>query len=312
MDDVLKNIDIASLLEGNKNAQKRIGDQIVDAGETLGFFTISGYESILPADFIERSFDLSRAYFAKPDSVKLANEATEKMRFQGYEPPNDKDTKEAYIIGPERSADDARVKKGDKYHGANQWPADMPEFKAQFSDVTARMLDLSRHLNRALALGLDAPKDYFDQRSKDPMCALRMLHYAPSPAGEGRDGIAPHTDWGALSLLLQQDVSGLEVQRPDGTWFEVPARPDRIVVNLGELIARWTNDRLKATPHRVKPDVATDRYSIAFFLDMDAEAMIKTLSSCINNNKSSVYDPILVQSFIEQMHKRDYPTQDVA
>ena len=298
-------IDISSLYTGEEDAFFVVGKKIVRACETFGFFYLSGYD--IPKEKIDFWLRLSKRYFDKPIEFKDKNSIEYSDRFQGYEPQTSAESKEAYVLGPERAQDDPLVLAGEKYHGANVWPSEgagLDGWRIAMIDQMQSMLELARLINRALAVGLGVPRDYFDKGSDDPMYALRLLHYVPQ--SDERHGIADHTDWGALSLLIQGDVPGLEVLMPDGTWSLAVPIENTMIVNVGELVARWTNNRLKATRHRVRNLSGVDRYSMAFFLDMNHDAVIKPIETCVSNDNPAQYEPIIIRDFIDLMHKRDY------
>ncbi len=289
-------IDVNMFKNGNATQRSVIVQQIMSACETYGFFYIQNHG--IAIDQIEQAFAQSHLFFDRPLEFKNQYSIEKSDRFQGYEPQTITESKEAYVLGPERDTDDPLVQKGVKYHGANMWP-DLEGWKSVMSDQMHEMLDLAKLLNRALALGLGVSEDYFDRLSTDPMCALRLLHY---PAGQNRAGIEDHTDWGALSLLIQDDTPGLEILTKTEEWAVIPPVRDTIIVNIGEMVEIWTNGRFKATPHRVFNHSGRPRYSIAFFLDMDHDAILQP----VDKVEQSKYRPIRVSDFIDQMHERDY------
>lgn len=295
-------LDIAALYQENFDARQKIGLDLVEAAKEYGFFYIKN--TGLNRQLIEDVFKKSQTFFAQPAQYKKQYGIYFNNDFQGYEPQTSSESKEAYVLGPERSSNDSLVMCQKKYHGLNTWPEGLDRWRDTMLLQMQAMLDLARLLNRALALGLGVSEDYFDLKSKDPMYAFRLLHYPVSH--EDTLGIKPHTDWGALSLLIQDDTPGLEVLNANGNWIVVNPIPDTVVVNVGELVARWTNNRLKATQHRVRNLSNHSRYSIAFFLDMDHDAMIEPIETCVSDTYPRQYTPIRVSEFIDKMHRRDY------
>ena len=129
---------------------------------------------------------------------------------------------------------------------------------------------------------------HFDDFMRHPTCTTRLLHYPPQPAdaAPGQIGCGAHTDWGALTLLAQDEAGGLQVQTLDEGWIDVPPDSEVLVVNTGDMMPRWTNDRWRSTPHRVINRLSgRDRWSIAYFFDLDAEASIEPLPVCISANQ---------------------------
>jgi isopenicillin N synthase-like dioxygenase len=166
----------------------------------------------------------------------------------------------------------------------NRWPRDLPGFRAALLAYYAATSTLGAHLVRLLARSLGEPEDAFDDAYRGTSATMRLLHYPPRPVGaaDHQIGAGAHTDWGGITILAQDDVGGLDVQDATGTWLHALPVPGTFVINIGDLIARWTNERYHSTPHRVfNPAGARDRYSIACFYGPRDDAWIAPLPSCI-------------------------------
>lgn len=297
-------IDISALTTGDVFERRAVGDAVVAACREHGFFYATGHG--LRDDRRDAVFDDVTRFFALPSEIKNAVSVDKSEHFRGYEPPTDADSKEGFVMGREMPADDPRVVDGTPYHAPNAWPDGLDaDWRQRMQALFGEMLDLARLLNRGLALGLKLDEGYFDTLSDDPMAALRLLHYPPHCE---RPGIHEHTDWGALSVLFQNDVPGLQVRGRDGAWIDVPPMDGACVVNVGDLVARWTNDMLKSTPHRVVNRTGRDRYSVCFFLDMNYDAMIECLPGCADEHNPAKYAPVRVADYLDEMHRRDYGT----
>lgn len=163
-----------------------------------------------------------------------------------------------------------------------------------------------------IALSLDLDRTYFDHFASDPngICLCRAHHYPPTPpdaAGRTR-GVGAHTDFGALTLLLQDTVGGLEVlHKRTGTWHPVPPVDGAYVCNIGDLMQRWTNDRYKSTMHKViSPLTQTDRYSCAFFNDGALDMMVEPLPGCVAEGEKPKYEPLRVEEHIVKRYQQSY------
>ena len=140
-----------------------------------------------------------------------------------------------------------------------------------------------------------------------PTCTTRLLHYPPQPAdaAPGQIGCGAHTDWGALTLLAQDDAGGLQVRPAGGDWIDIAPRADAYVVNVGDMMQRWTNDRWVSTIHRVINRFAgRDRWSIAYFFDLDAEARIEPLPACVSADRPARYGALTAGEHLAEMYRR--------
>jgi isopenicillin N synthase-like dioxygenase len=187
--------------------------------------------------------------------------------------------------------------------GPNQWP-DLPGFRETMEAYVAALSDLARRL---LGIALDAAE--IEERSilrafDTPTTWLRLLHYPPQPPQSPDDlyGSAPHTDFGALTLLAQDAVGGLEVMTPQGDWLPAPYRAGSFVVNVGDMLHRLSNGRLRSTPHRVINRSGRERLSIPFFFDPHVHTLIAPLPG----TGAPKYDPIRFDAFLRHELEASY------
>ncbi|MEM7404128.1 MAG: 2-oxoglutarate and iron-dependent oxygenase domain-containing protein [Pseudomonadota bacterium] len=184
---------------------------------------------------------------------------------------------ESLMIMHEVAPDDPRY--GQPLQGPNQWPAELPAFRPAAVDYMARMSALARDLTRLIAIALGLPENALDAYFDQPTVWLRLLCYPPEPPGTPRDqfGAAPHTDYGFITLLAQDALGGLEVRRADGTWISATPIPDTFVVNVADMLSRWTGGRWRSTPHRVRNQADELRFSVPFFWDPSMDSLIEPL-----------------------------------
>lgn len=288
-------VDIAPLVGGGADGKIEAAKQISNACETTGFFYVINHG--VAADVIGGAVDAARRFFSLPIGQRQAvavnriNRGYMKMRevtVPGYEP----DLKETFELGIDLPADDPDVVAGKPLHGPNQWPA-LDGFRAPVMRYFDTVIDLGRTLLGAVAIALDEPEDFFAPMFERPIGSMRLLHYPPQASYAPREhGVAPHTDYGAITLLYQDETGGLEVQTRDGAWIGAPFLAHSFVVNIGDMMACWTNDRFTSNPHRVFNRAGRDRFSIPVFLIPQFDTKVTCIRSCQSPTNPPKYPPI--------------------
>ena len=265
---------------------------------------------------IAAMFGQTRRFFDLPLERKMALDIGHSRYNRGYEPLRGQkleseappDVKEGFYLGTELPEDDPRVAAGMFAHGPNQWPADLPGFRETLDAYFTQMTALSRLTMRALALSLDLPEDHFEHFCDDAVIHMKLLHYPPQPANPHPDekGCGAHTDWGAITYLLQDDAGGLQVWDADHGWIDAPPVSGAYVLNLGDLIARWTNDRFRSTLHRVINRSGRERYSVPFFFTGRPDHEVTCLSTCIGAGEAAKYAPTTTLEHLREMYEKSY------
>jgi isopenicillin N synthase-like dioxygenase len=167
----------------------------------------------------------------------------------------------------------------------NRWPDDPPELQETLTEYYAVIAELGRTLSRGFALALELPEQFFAAKLDRPTAILRLLHYPPvasvaDPGSLPPSGCGAHSDYGYLTILAQDDQGGLQVETQARHWVDVPPIEDAFVCNIGEMMALWTNNRFRATPHRVIRIAPGSRYSVPFFFHPNPDVLIETLPTC--------------------------------
>ncbi|MFJ8584389.1 isopenicillin N synthase family dioxygenase [Streptomyces sp. NPDC093595] len=255
-----------------------------EAARDVGFFHLTGH-GVSPAE-TERVLAVTRAFFALPEADRLAIANLRSPHFRGYTRVGHEltggrsDWRDQLDVGAERPA--PPIGPGDPPYlwleGPNQWPAALPELRSVVLAWQDRLAAVAHRLLRELLASLGAPGDFFDKDFADrPHLHTKLIRYpgsAPSGAGQG---VGAHKDYGFLTLLLQDEVGGLQVRSGDG-YIAVPPLPGAFVVNLGELLEIATEGYLSATDHRVvSPPGAVERFSVPFFYNPRLDAVIRTV-----------------------------------
>lgn len=301
---VLPVIDLRPYFEGtDKHAVAR---DIHAACTGTGFFYLTGHG--IPEALIEDVFDLMRTYFALPEEEKLKVDARHSPAFRGYFPLHGErldpaflpDLKEGFDMGRHVPEVHIGVEEGWPNHAPNRFPADPSDFQARAQAYYDRMNGLGQSLMRIFALSLDLPETWFDESVDHPFSILRMLHYPPQPVTATTDamGCGAHTDYGCFTILANDKNGGLEIQLVDGNWVHVPPREGCFVVNISDMMQRWTNDRYKSTVHRVKNVTGADRYSIPFFFDPNYNAVVECLPNCRESGRAPKYESIRAGDYL--------------
>jgi isopenicillin N synthase-like dioxygenase len=267
-------------------------------------------------DLIGSVFAQTKRFFALPLERKLEvdmdfspyHRGYEKLRGQTLESGTPPDVKEGFYLGNELPADDPRVIAKMFAHGPNQWPKNLPGFRETLDAYFAEMEKLCRLTMRALALALDLQEDFFEHFCDDAVQNLKILHYPPQAANPHPDekGCGAHTDWGAITYLLQDDVGGLQVWDTQRGWIDAPPVPGAFVLNLGDLIARWTNDRFRSTLHRVINASGRERYSVPFFFTGRPDHEVVCLPGCLAPNEIPKYAPTTTLGHLQEMLEKSY------
>jgi isopenicillin N synthase-like dioxygenase len=247
---------------GSVAERERLAVHVVGICHELGFFQLVGH-GIEPA-FVDRHIEFQRRFFALPEDVKAGIDKSRSPQFRGWERVGSEltggrvDHREQLDLStehPVRGLD--LLPPYLRLDGPNQWLPEevLPGFRAHMGEYFTRMSALADRLLDVISVGLGLPPDHLRRAFGDlPLSFVKLIDYPPTPTDEA--GVNPHHDAGFLTLLLQHDVGGLQVEAPDGGWIDVPPRRDAFVVNLGEMLQEMSGNYVVATTHRV---IATER-----------------------------------------------------
>ena len=307
-------IDVDRVDLGSTRAPE-IARAVDDAFRRTGFCYVAN--TGVEADLVGAVFDAARRFHALSDGAKQAIAINAFHR--GYIAPNTATNRsssvarvtrpnlsESLMVMHEVAPEDPFF--GKPLQGPNQWPDGLPGFREAVTAYQNAMTDFARRFTRLLALALGLPETYLDPHFERPTSWLRLLHYPPEPRGTPDDqyGAAPHTDYGFITFLVQDEHEGLEVRTRDGEWVSAPPLAGTFVVNVADLLARWTNDRWSSTPHRVRNRSGKDRYSVPFFWDMDMESEIGCLPTCRGPDNPPRHEPVRFADYLLPRLERNY------
>jgi isopenicillin N synthase-like dioxygenase len=316
-------IDIAPFRSGDAAAKAATAREFGDAFERIGFATIVGHG--IDEDLIRRAYDLAKRFFDLPLAEKLGASVRDRVKTRGYLPVGIEsvartrneapppDLCEALVFyAMHRDAPDAV---GEPVLGGNIYPVHPvglgAAYRAYFVAAHALVLDLMR----LSALALDLPEDYFAPHYDRMRGTLRTVFYPdqPEPPAPGQLRYGAHSDYGGLTVLRQDDApGGLQAQTRDGEWVDVRPTPGSFVINVGDLMARWTNDRWRSTLHRVMNPPreltgSTRRLSMVFFSGPNDDAVIECLPTC--RGDGARYAPVVARAYVQSKLDASMPAE---
>jgi len=210
------------------------------------------------------------------------------------------DLKETLDTGTEHGPDHPEVLAGTPLHGPNQFP-DLPGFRQAWTTYRAAVVEAALRMQRGLAMALGLEPGFFEDQPGETMYHLRAIHYPPMgrvTPEPGQLGCGAHTDYGTLTVLADDGVGGLQVRQRSAEWTDVVVPDGHLVVNLGDLMAIWTNDRWVSNPHRVVNPPDVDRYSSVLFVTPPFHLRIETLPTCRNIDGSTHHAPLVAGPYL--------------
>ncbi|CAN5644169.1 2-oxoglutarate and iron-dependent oxygenase domain-containing protein [soil metagenome] len=289
-------------------ASADVNEQFRAAYTEVGFAYLSGHD--IPQSLIDDVFAAAHEFHALPLSTKMKIELNEIHR--GFIPINTSTDRtstladvrkpnqsESFMMMREAGPRDADVLAGAYLAGENQWP-ELAGFRTRVVAYEQAMVRLAQRLTELVAVVVGDTERIVPRSFERPTTWLRLLHY-PSQSPTTPDdvyGSAPHTDFGFITLLAQDEVGGLQVQSPDGAWIDAPPRAGTFVMNVGQMLHQWSNGVLRATPHRVINRSGRERYSVPFFFDPNVATVIATLPSCIDTEHPQRFEAVVFGDYL--------------
>jgi isopenicillin N synthase-like dioxygenase len=315
-------IDYGPYFAGERGALDRLAAEVEDACENVGFFYAKNHG--VPEDIIARAFAASRRFHALPLAEKLKLKLNEHNI--GYLPlsasiqgastvhkatrPN---LNESFFVSHDRGPDHPDVVANKPLRGRNQWPEGLPGLREDMMAYFAALHRMCQRMLPAFAVALGMPADYFAPFfANEAHANLRFLHYPPQVGADDETfGQAPHTDNSFMTALARSEVPGLAVRLPPngpmgGEWFVPPLIPGTFLINLGNIMRRWSNDRCLSTPHGVLNNSGVDRYSIAYFHSPNPDSVIECLPSCTGPDNPPRYPRAVYRDLVLDFYRANY------
>jgi isopenicillin N synthase-like dioxygenase len=303
-------VDLAGTFSSDPRDRLAVAAAIREPSCELGMFYVKNH-GVDPATIADHAA-LARSFFGLELAEKRTIDVARSDSFRGYVPfatqtidaaaPGD--LKEGFVMGPDFAPDHPHALARFPNTGTNQWPQRPPHFRERIHAYVAAMNDLGRRMARVLALSLDLPEAYFAPALGDPLTYLQLLHYPSTPpdASLSRFGAGAHVDWGLLTLLLQDDVGGLQLRSDAGRWHDAAPEPGTFVIILGEMILRLTNGRYRSARHRVVQNASgRGRYATATFFDPPYDYRVACVPTCLPPHGEPQYPPRTVGEHMLEM-----------
>jgi isopenicillin N synthase-like dioxygenase len=308
--DEIPSLDLKDFTEGNDEQRKRFVERLGNAYQNIGFVAIKNHG--LSDELVNTLYSSIKEFFALPEEIKRKYEKPELAGQRGYtgkmkehaKGRNTGDLKEFYQVGQEVQGNDPIKTE----YPDNIWPKEVPEMESAAKQAYRTLENAGKQMLRAIALHLDLEETYFEDKVRNGNSILRAIHYFPieNPESIPEDAVraAEHGDINLITLLMGASADGLQVLRRDGKWIPITALPEQIVVNVGDMLARLTNNKLKSTIHRVvnppREHMKSSRYSIPFFMHPRSEMDLTCLEGCISNEEPRQYENITAGEFLNQ------------
>jgi isopenicillin N synthase-like dioxygenase len=280
-----------------------LGPELRTALEDVGFFFVINHG--VPWSLVERIYGEARRLHAH-DPERLAAIAMDGQH-GGYLKFAGGTSYASEIAGEVRTPNlnAAYFAHLNGYRLANRWP-ELDGFRQTVEEYIDASAALGRRLLPVLAASLDLPTDFFDDYFDEPSCTLRLSHYPVLDYGDHDWGLAPHTDSSIMTMLPANDVPGLEIRPAGHDWIEPPSLPESFLINSGDMLKRWTNDRFRSTAHRARNNSNVDRYAIPFFFGARDDALVEAAPSCVDADHPARHEPITYGDYQRWFLNRNY------
>lgn len=307
-------LDFSAFYSNDVSAKKKLVDDVRNCCLHNGFFQITGHK--VPLELQQRIMDWNKKFFdlsledkmtVNKDTTNTWNRGYELLRSQILEEGTLPELKEGFYIGDEIPKSHPYFLNKKLNSGPNMWPSpsllpNVDDFKTTALDYYAQVTQLAKDILKVLALTLDLEEGWFDEFVQGSVATMRLLHYPSQPPDSPQKltrGIGAHTDFGTITLLLQDKVAGLQVfDHATKEWLDVKPTPGAFVVNLGNLMMRWSNDRYISNLHRVINVSGEERYSIPVFFSGNPDFVVECLPNCRKEGEEAKYPPITVEQAV--------------
>ncbi|MGI9612892.1 MAG: isopenicillin N synthase family dioxygenase [Acidimicrobiales bacterium] len=301
--DLIPVLDLEALTNGEARAAEALGPELRQALEDVGFFFVVNHG--VPWTLVDQIYgEALRLHAEDPErlaAISMDGQHGGYLKFAGGT------SYASDIAGEVRTPNlnAAFFAHLNGYRLANRWP-ELDGFRDTVETYIEAAAALGQRLLPVLAASLDLPLDFFDEHFDKPSCTLRLSHYPVLDYGEHDWGLAPHTDSSIMTMLPVNDVPGLEIRPAGHDWIEPPALPESYLINSGDMLKRWTNNRFRSTAHRARNNSTVDRYAIPFFFGARDDALVEAVPTCVDDAHPAEHEPITYGDYQRWFLNRNY------
>ena len=313
-------IDLAPVIAGQSGAQERAGEQLADASRRLAFFFVANHG--VPRTMMDGMIAEAARFHGQPMEEKLKVKVGTDIL--GYLPPGgqtqrtsiyNKNTRRELSASfyMRREAPEGQPDADKPWFHKNRWPENLPGYRQALLAYFGALDGLTQHLLPLFSIALEmGPRFFTDHPAfSPPNPTLRLLEYpSQDPNEENLFGIGPHSDYGTITILNQGPTAGLDLMLPSGEWIPAPSLPGHFLINTGQTLTKWSNDRVPATPHRVINSSGHLRHSVAFLIGTRNDAALECIPSCQGPGNPPKYAPFTYGEHMAALRKQNYHLKD--
>ena len=313
-------VDFGEFLHGSSSQQREVAAQIGDACRNVGFMYLVNHG--VPQSLIDDMFAISQQFFDLPleEKRKVAYLPGHYRGYFGvraedldqYGTGNQKkkgDLKEGFDAGLEAGRLPFGCQGSPTYHAPNRWPTKaLPELQVIMNRYLDTLRSLAERLSEAFALSLGLPQHYFQRFISAPCINMRVNHYPPRPNDEEGVGCGAHSDYGLFTILAQDLVGGLQVRNSVGDWVDATPLEGSFVINIGDMMQRWTNNIYSSTIHRVVDCTGgqSERFSIPFFYNANCDTVVECLPTCTSEDRPPLFGPDTAENILQNRYNQAF------
>ncbi|KZT11781.1 Clavaminate synthase-like protein [Laetiporus sulphureus 93-53] len=304
-------IDLQNARSTDPAVRRALADDIRDACVNVGFLYVKNHT--IPQSAVDGAVNAAKQFFPLPLETKAALDIHKTANFKGYTAllgentnlENRGDLHEGFDLGWEEMSGSGRQDDG-VMAGQNVWPDNLPGFREACLEYYHAAVELGKLLFPLFALALNLPENFFDDKTTKPAAIMRLLYYPPQTGtvDDRVEGIGAHTE--RDSRHLKDKVQALQVLNKDGKWIDAVPIPGTLVVNIGDQLARWTNDVFKSTVHRAVNRSGVERYSIPLFFGTDYNVKLEPLPGCVSEDNPAKYEVVTAGEYVKSRLEATY------